>query len=72
MARLQDKVAIVTGGGTGIGRGIALAYAREGAIVVIANRREEKGRGVVQEIESGGGRALNHVGSQIVEKGLLV
>jgi NAD(P)-dependent dehydrogenase (short-subunit alcohol dehydrogenase family) len=58
MGRLQDQIAIVTGGGTGIGRGISLAYAREGAVAVIANRREETGNRVVQEIESNGGRAL--------------
>ncbi len=58
MGRLQDKIAIVTGGGTGIGRGISLGYAREGAVVVIANRREETGKRVLQEIESNGGQAL--------------
>jgi NAD(P)-dependent dehydrogenase (short-subunit alcohol dehydrogenase family) len=58
MGRLQDRIAIVTGGGTGIGRGIALGYAREGAVVVIANRTEKTGDSVVQEIESSGGRAL--------------
>lgn len=57
MGRLQDKIAIVTGGGTGIGRGISLGFAREGAMVVIANRRQETGSRVVREIESAGGRA---------------
>jgi len=58
VGRLLDKIAIVTGGGTGIGRGISLGYAREGATVVIANRREETGNRVVREIESSGGRAM--------------
>lgn len=58
MGRLQDKIAIVTGGGTGIGRGIALAYGHEGAVVVVANRRDETGKFVVEEITKGGGRAI--------------
>lgn len=41
MQRLEDRIAIVTGGGTGIGRGIALALALEGAQVVICGRRKE-------------------------------
>jgi NAD(P)-dependent dehydrogenase (short-subunit alcohol dehydrogenase family) len=57
VGRVQDKVAIVTGGGTGIGRGIAEAFAREGANVLIANRSEETGKAAAQAIRDAGGEA---------------
>jgi len=56
--RLQDKVAVVTGAGAGIGEAIALALAREGARVVVGEISEEAGRSVVGRIESAGGQAL--------------
>lgn len=53
--RLKDKVAIVTGGGRGIGRGIARLFAKEGAKVVIAARTESQLNRTANEIKSEGG-----------------
>ncbi len=56
--RLAGKVAIVTGAGQGIGRGIAVVYAREGATVVVAERKEHRAERTAAEIRAAGGRAL--------------
>lgn len=58
MTRLAGQTALITGGGTGMGRAIALAFSREGASVTVAGRRVEKLREVVSEIEKQGGQAL--------------
>ena len=49
--RLQDRVAVVTGAGGGVGEGVARAFAAEGARVVIASRTEKTGRAVALAIE---------------------
>jgi NAD(P)-dependent dehydrogenase (short-subunit alcohol dehydrogenase family) len=55
--QLQDRVALVTGGASGIGRSTALTFAREGAKLVIADTNEEGGQQTVHMITENGGEA---------------
>ena len=55
--RLEDKVAVITGGASGIGREASLLFAREGAAVVVVDVTDDAGRQTVDQIRSEGGRA---------------
>jgi 3-oxoacyl-(acyl-carrier-protein) reductase len=56
--RLKDKIAVVTGAGRGLGKGIALKLAREGAKIVVCDVLEENAHAVAAEIEKAGGKAI--------------
>jgi len=58
MHELKGRTAVVTGGGSGIGRGIAVTLGAEGMTVAVADIQEASARAVAREIESAGGRAF--------------
>lgn len=58
MKQLKNKVALVTGAGSGIGKAVAILYAKEGAKVIVNDINEENGQLVVNQIKSAGGKAF--------------
>lgn len=58
--RLAEKIALVTGGASGIGRATAILLAREGAVVAVADRNEEGAQETADTIQSQGGKATAH------------
>lgn len=56
--KLKDKVAVITGGGSGLGRAIAVRFASEGARIVVAELNEAKGEETVRLIQDKGGEAF--------------
>ena len=69
--RLENKIAFVTGGGSGIGAAIAERMAEEGAVVVVCGRREEPLKEVVERIRSNGGKADHRVADVSDEAGFV-
>lgn len=55
---MDQKIALITGGGSGIGRAAAILFANEGAKVIVANRRIDNGNETVEMIQKAGGEAI--------------
>jgi NAD(P)-dependent dehydrogenase (short-subunit alcohol dehydrogenase family) len=51
MTKLENKVAIITGGASGVGNGIAKAFVKEGARVVIVDYNDEAGKQAIEELQ---------------------
>ncbi|HRN45407.1 MAG TPA: SDR family NAD(P)-dependent oxidoreductase, partial [Flavobacterium sp.] len=60
MFSLQNKIAVVTGGGSGIGRAISALFAKQGATVHILELTEESAKDAVDEIKANGGKVFSH------------
>ena len=60
--RLENKVALITGGGSGIGQATAMLFANEGARIVVADQNEAAARGSVKAIEDARGEAIEITG----------
>ena len=56
--RLEHKVALITGGTSGIGEATAVLFAKEGANVTVTGRNEKRGLAVAEKITNGGGKAI--------------
>ena len=60
MFRLNEKIAVVTGGGSGIGKAVAILFARQGAQVHVIDRNEEACDAAIKEIQQANGKAFKH------------
>ena len=58
--KLMDRIAVVTGAGSGIGRATALMFAREGARVAVVDLEEATAKATAEEIERAGGASPRH------------
>lgn len=65
---LKNKVAVITGASSGIGKSIALLFAKHGASVCLTARREENLRNIVSEIQGYSGKVIYHVGDICAEE----
>ncbi|MGG4662503.1 SDR family oxidoreductase [Providencia vermicola] len=68
MMLLKNKVAVITGASSGIGKSIALLFAKHGASVCLTARREENLRNIVSEIQGYSGKVIYHVGDICAEE----
>lgn len=63
MTKLRDKIALITGGGSGIGRAISTLFAQEGAVVHILDLHVDAAQALATELSAAGGKAYAHAGN---------